>query len=147
MTASNVSRERRRTRSARLQIALGYQLRHVREVYGFDDVVLANEDGLIVASAGSISRAASLAAIAPALIDGSVGSDELQGFVPDIRLDRIAAIPVTIDHEPLYLCVTTQSTADTRKALVPAFERLSTGVERIFRTLSGRVELAEAVAL
>jgi len=128
-------RERRRTRSGRLQLALNNQLRHVLELYGFDDVVLANEDGLIVSSAGAVSRAATLAAIAPLMADGQDGA-AIRRHLPEIGLDRIAVHSLEVDHEPLFLSVTTQSTADTRKAIGRAFEHLESGVRRIFGTLA-----------
>ena len=44
--------------------ALTYQLEYVREVYGFEDIVLASEDGLAVAHAGDVWRSYLLAAFA-----------------------------------------------------------------------------------
>ena len=65
--------ERRNRRSADREVALRYQMEHVREQGNLEALVLSDADGLVLASAGDSSVCEELGAYAPLLCHSPMG--------------------------------------------------------------------------
>jgi hypothetical protein len=91
--------DRRSRRSTHRDLALGFQLEHVRDRGGLEALVLADDDGLSLAVAGDPGVCRELAAIAPLWAKSILG-------VPLPSLIRGGEVAVRIVHvhgQPLYL--------------------------------------------
>jgi hypothetical protein len=71
---SSPSTDRRRNRSADPLVALHYQLAQTRSEGRFEAVVVADDAGVVVAGAGAWATCEELAAYAPLLVQGALGS-------------------------------------------------------------------------
>jgi hypothetical protein len=91
--------ERRSRRSTHRDIALGYQLEHVRQKGRLEAVALADEDGLALAMAGDVAVCRELCAIAP-LIARSVLGMPMPAL---LRGAEVAVRLVRVHNQPLYL--------------------------------------------
>jgi hypothetical protein len=79
-----IEAERRRTRSSDAEVALAFQLEHVRAAHAVDCVVVADLDGAAIASAGTEEESIDLAAfVAAAAKDSHRGRNitTTRGFV------------------------------------------------------------------
>lgn len=91
--------ERRQRRSSDRFIALRYQLEHTREHGNIEALVLADDEGLVVASSGDASTCAELGAIAPLFARSAMGMP----MPPLLRGAEVAIRPVRIYGQNLYL--------------------------------------------
>ena len=91
--------ERRARRSNHRDLALGFQLEHVRDRGRLEALVLADDDGLALATAGDPAVCRELSAIAPLMARSILG-------IPMPGMLRGAEVAVRIVHVhgvPLYL--------------------------------------------
>ena len=120
--------ERRHRRSERIGAALTYQLEHVTDVEELHAFVLADRNGLALATASSASSALDveeLSALCPLLGEGRVQREAMDAALGEGRTAEIMA--VDIDGEPMYLlCV-----AGGRDAAERSVQRAAPGVRRI----------------
>ena len=116
------SPERRQRRSQESHQALHYQLAHSRDRGGLDAVVLANEDGLVVASAGDDAVCEELGAMAP-LMSRAIFRAPLPPLLED---GDVAVRTLRMHGQSLYLAALGGGVA--REALL---KHSLTGVERI----------------
>lgn len=91
--------ERRVRRSQCRDIALGFQLEHVRERGGLEALVLADDDGLIVACSGDPLVCREVAAIAPLVARSVLGMP----MPPLLRGADVAVRLVQVYGQPLFL--------------------------------------------
>jgi hypothetical protein len=91
--------ERRVRRSSSRDLALGFQLEHVRDRARLEALVLADDDGLVVASAGDAAVCREVAAHAPLLARSILGVD----LPPLLRGAEVAIRVVEVHGQPLYL--------------------------------------------
>lgn len=99
--------ERRTRRSNERQVALRYQLEHARESGGLEAVVLADADGLTLASSGDAAKCSEVAAMAPLMATSPFGvplSPLLQGL-------DVAVRPLMLNGQQLYLATVGGSVA------------------------------------
>jgi len=91
--------ERRRRRSQDPYQALCFQLEHLRSQGELDAMVVATDNGLVVAGAGERSVCEALGAIAPL-----VASPSFRGRIPGALIGQsIGVRPVHLDGETLYI--------------------------------------------
>ena len=114
--------ERRFRRSLHREIALGFQLTHVKDRGRLEALVLADADGLIVARAGEPAVCEELAAIAPLMSRSIMGMP----LPPLLRGAEVAVRLVHVHGQPLFLASVGGGVA--RDALLAHSMR---GVERI----------------
>ena len=91
--------ERRARRSTHRDLALGYQLAHVRDRGRLEALVLADDDGLALATAGGPGVCRELAAIAPLWAKSILGIP----LPPLLRGAEVAVRLVHVHGQPLYL--------------------------------------------
>ncbi len=91
--------ERRRHRSTHRDLALGFQLAHVRDRGRLEALVLADDDGLSLSTAGDPGVCRELAAIAPLWAKSILGIP----LPPLLRGAEIAVRMVSVHGQPLYL--------------------------------------------
>ena len=91
--------ERRTRRSTHRELALGYQLAHVRDRGRLEALVLADDDGLAVSTAGDPAVCRELAAVAPLWAKSILGIP----LPPLLRGAEIAVRIVEVHGQPLYL--------------------------------------------
>ena len=91
--------DRRKRRSTDRYVALRYQLEHARESGGLEALVLADRDGLVVASSGDAAVCAELGAVAPLLGRSLLGMP----MPPLLRGADVAVRPVAIYGQNLFL--------------------------------------------
>lgn len=91
--------ERRVRRSHHRELALGFQLAHVRDKARLEALVLADDDGLAVSSAGDPAVCREVAAIAPLLAKSILGVP----MPPMLRGAEVAVRLVQVHRQPLYL--------------------------------------------
>lgn len=134
MTVVDFHKERRRKRSPRAHIAIGYQLEHIFQTQNLNNFVLGDSSGLLLAGAGNSDEAAALAAYAPVLETyrgksrGRVFA-KLATMIPGFNPATMSIRSFEIDGETLYLCsVGRESTA--RQA---SLYRAVTGIRRILK--------------
>lgn len=126
-------KERRRRRSEETQQALTYQLEHLVET--FDELylmLLADDQGVIVARAGDRELAQLLAAHARSLAVGDRPDPELSIGVPDLTAEQILCEAIDLDEIPLYLCAIMEPTPENAEA----FQRARDGIQRIYYNTS-----------
>ncbi|MCB9597185.1 MAG: hypothetical protein H6719_30960 [Sandaracinaceae bacterium] len=94
--------ERRNRRSTHRDLALGFQLEHVRDRGRLEALVLADDDGLSLSTSGDPAVCRELAAIAPLWAKSILGIP----LPPLLRGAEIAVRIVHVHGMPLYLaCV------------------------------------------
>lgn len=91
--------ERRQRRSSDRFLALRYQLEHTREKGSLEALVLADEEGLLVASSGDASICAELGAVAPLVANAVMGMP----MPPLLRGAEVAIRPLHVYGQRLYL--------------------------------------------
>lgn len=91
--------ERRHNRSNNKELALGYQLAHVRDRGRLEALVLADDDGLALSTAGDPAVCRELAAIAPLWAKSILGIP----LPPLLRGAEVAVRIVRVHGQPLYL--------------------------------------------
>jgi len=91
--------ERRSRRSSHRDLALGFQLAHVRDHARLEALVLADDDGLSLSNAGDPAVCRELAAIAPLWAKSIMGIP----LPPMLRGAEIAVRIVHIHGQALYL--------------------------------------------
>lgn len=91
--------ERRTRRSSHRDLALGFQLEHVRDRARLEVLVLADEDGLALATAGDPAVCREVAAIAPLIARSVLGIP----LPPLLRGAEVAIRVVEVHGQPLYL--------------------------------------------
>ena len=92
-------KERRTRRSAERQTALRYQLEHTREKGGLEAMVVADDDGLVLGSAGDSGVCEELGAYAPLLVRSLMGMK-----LPPLLLGGDVAVRrITLNGQPLFL--------------------------------------------
>lgn len=91
--------ERRAQRSENRDLALGFQLAHVRDRARLEALVLADDDGLALSAAGDPSTCRELAAIAPLMAKSILGMP----MPPLLRGAEVAMRIVHVHGQPLYL--------------------------------------------
>ncbi|MBW2461321.1 MAG: hypothetical protein JRH11_06715 [Deltaproteobacteria bacterium] len=91
--------DRRSRRSTDRYIALRYQLEHTRGQGGLEALVLADEEGLVVASSGDATVCAELGAVAPLLGSTFLG----RSMPPLLRGAEVAVRPVAVYGQNLFL--------------------------------------------
>src|SRR5262249_30317136 len=127
--------ERRHRRSERIGAALTYQLEHVTDVEDLHAFVLADRNGLALATASAPTSALDveeLSALCPLLGEGRVQREAMDAALGDGRTTEI--MPVDIDGELLYLlCV-----AGARDAAERSARRAAPGVRRRLGRCLGR---------
>jgi hypothetical protein len=114
--------DRRSRRSNDRYVALRYQLEHTREKGGLEALVLADEDGLVVASSGDSAVCAELGAVAPLIGSTFMGMP----MPPLLRGAEVAIRQVAVYGQSLYLAAAGGGVA--RDAHLSTSQ---TGVERI----------------
>lgn len=118
--------ERRVRRSDRIETALGYQLQACSERAGLRAMVLADHDGLLVASSPwEDEQGEELAAIMPLLAKGN----DFAGVVvtEEQRTDRVLVSSFVAAGAPLFLC----AVGDFDGASHHEIARAKVGVRRI----------------
>lgn len=131
---------RRRERSPYTSEALSLQLSHVKNQYHFEEVVLADEEGNVLANAGSRTRALMIAAVAPEH-DPAKRRETIAGGLtvnldaPESMLD---VTPFDAEGQRAYLCVLAAPQRRARKGSDHAMR----GIRRILTNT--RVRGAEA---
>lgn len=91
--------ERRIRRSTHRDLALGFQLEHVRDKGRLEAIVLADDDGLALSAAGDPAVCRELAAIAPLVAKSILGIP----MPPLLRGAEVAVRVVHVHNQPLYL--------------------------------------------
>lgn len=91
--------ERRTRRSSNRDLALGFQLEHVRDRARLEALVLADDDGLIVSAAGDTAVCREVAAYAPLIARSALGVP----LPPLLRGAEVAIRIVEVHGLPLYL--------------------------------------------
>ena len=91
--------ERRVRRSSHRDLALGFQLAHVRDHARLEALVLADDQGLPLSNAGDPAVCRELAAIAPLWAKSIMGIP----LPPLLRGAEIAVRIVHVHNQPLYL--------------------------------------------
>lgn len=126
--------ERRRRRSEETQQAMTYQLEHlVEEFEGIELMLLCDDHGLILASAGADEEVCQMFAVqARRLAEGEEPDSELLVVKPDLDREQILCEAINLDEIPLYLCAVMEPTAEHAKA----YERARNGIQRIYYTTS-----------
>jgi hypothetical protein len=120
--------ERRRRRSSRVGVALTYQLEHVTEVEKLWAFVLADKNGLALATATPAASSVDveeLSALCPLMGAGHVRPEVVDSTVGGGR--SVELLPVDIDGEPLYLLSVATGPASAHRAVA----RAAAGVRRI----------------
>ena len=92
-------RERRVRRSDNRDLALGFQLEHVRDKGRLEALVLADDDGLALSAAGDPAVCRELAAVAPLMARSALGIP----LPPLLRGAEVALRALRIHGQPLYL--------------------------------------------
>ena len=115
-------KERRTRRSAERQTALRYQLEYTREKGGLEAVVVADDAGLIVGSAGESGVCEELGAYAPLMVRSVLGMK----LPPMLRDGDVSVRPMSLNGQPLFLATIGGGVA--RYALLAHSEQ---GVSRI----------------
>jgi hypothetical protein len=101
-------KERRQRRSQDPYRALCLQLEHIRADGEFDAMVVAIDNGLIVAGAGERSVCEALGAVAPL-----VGSPWFDGRVPGALVgQRMDVRAISLEGETVYVAAVGRSTSD-----------------------------------
>jgi len=120
--------DRRHRRSERIGAALTYQLEHVTDVEELHAFVLADRNGLALATASSPTSALDveeLSALCPLLGEGRVGREAMDAALGYGRTTGM--MTVDVGGEPMYLlCV-----AGGRAAAERSVQRAAPGVRRI----------------
>ena len=94
--------ERRKRRSAERQVALRYQLEHAKDNGGLEAVVVADDDGLLLAHAGDAGVCEELGAIAPLMSRAVMG----MRLPPMLRGGEVAVRPLELHGQDLFVaCV------------------------------------------
>jgi len=91
--------ERRSRRSGHRDIALSFQLEHVRDHGRLEALVLADRDGLVVSMAGDPAVCREVGAIAPLLAHSILGMP----MPPLLRGAEVGVRTVHVHGQPLYL--------------------------------------------
>lgn len=91
--------ERRTRRSTHRDLALGFQLAHVKDQARLEALVLCDDDGLALATAGDPGVCRELAAIAPLMAKSILGIP----MPPMLRGAEVAVRVVHVHGQPLYL--------------------------------------------
>ena len=91
--------ERRTRRSTHRELALGFQLEHVKDRARLEALVLADDDGLAIAAAGDPAVCRELSAIAPLMAKSILGIP----MPPLLRGAEVAVRLVHVHGQPLYL--------------------------------------------
>ena len=128
----NFHLDKRKHRSEKTQKALYYQLEHVLKEFDMDLIVLADHNGLVVASAGDKKAAGVFAVYAESLANGEEPHPALSQVLPETAPDRITCTSITLDELPLYLC----AVMDGSEKNAQAFQRARIGVQRIYYSTS-----------
>ncbi|MBW2523610.1 MAG: hypothetical protein JRI23_05520 [Deltaproteobacteria bacterium] len=117
--------ERRKNRSSHVSTALGYQLDASARRAQFSSMVLAEEQGLVVAGSGNEEDTEEIAALCPQIASGC---DLWHGRVNTARGERMVTIAaVNSPHGRLYLSGVGGSRAD----IISELRRSTRGVCRI----------------
>lgn len=133
--------DRRRNRSNQARPALQFQLDHIREEFGFQEVILATEAGDTVAWAGDEAHAGALAARVPEL--GEPASDkgrlmaELTPQVPSLAGHDLVIRQFEARGRSLYLCVVSEFSDRVSEGV----GRMQVGVARILGNTQGTASL------
>lgn len=117
-----ILKDRRVRRSEERQTALRYQLEYTREQGGLEAVVVADDAGLVVGSAGDAGICEELGAYAPLMACSVFG----MALPPLLRGAEVAIRPMKLNGQPLFLATVGGGVA--RDALLMASEK---GVSRI----------------
>jgi hypothetical protein len=91
--------ERRQRRSHHSHLALQYQLEHVKSSGGLEALVLADETGMVVASAGEAGVCQELAAVAPLVSRAVLGMP----MPPLLRGADVVVRPLCLNGQDLFL--------------------------------------------
>ncbi|NOY91691.1 MAG: hypothetical protein GXP55_10865 [Deltaproteobacteria bacterium] len=94
-----ILKDRRTRRSAERQTALRYQLEHTREQGGLEAVVVADDAGLILESAGDSAVCEELGAYAPLLVHSLMGMK----LPPLLCGGDVAVRPISLNGQPVFL--------------------------------------------
>jgi len=89
--------ERRQRRSSHRDLALGFQLAHVRDRGRLEALVLADDDGLALSTAGDPAVCRELAAMAPLMAKSILGiplPPMLRGAEVAVRMVHVHGIPL-----------------------------------------------------
>ena len=124
--------ERRQRRSEKVVEALSYQLSHVKEQEQLLAFVLADRDGLLVASAPSSIDGEALSALCPLLHQGEVGAPELEWVLGEHHSAKVALLPLLVNEEELFLI----SVGATDEVAKRAAQQAEGGIQRIFTLFS-----------
>lgn len=125
-----MSEYQRRRRSKETVTAITYQLEYVMDNYDVDLILLADEQGLVIAFAGDQTAANALGAFARQLTEGAEPDPTLKELIPGLAPERILCEVITLDDIPLYLC----AVMTPNKESAYGFERARTGIKRIYKT-------------
>lgn len=91
--------ERRNRRSTHRDLALSFQLEHVRDRGRLEALVLADDDGLVLSAAGDAAVCRELGALAPLMAKSVLGIP----LPPLLRGAEVAVRIVHVHDQPLYL--------------------------------------------
>ena len=118
--------DRRKNRSANAYVALGYQLMSSAQRAKFDVLVLADQQGLVVAQTGDTALGEEVAALSPIL---SANSKSWYGFIDTQKgKARLTVEPLQIQGRQLYLTASEGASA----ALISQEMQMSqNGIHRI----------------
>lgn len=137
MHTQHSQNERRRQRSTETQVAMTYQLEHVREKYGFLAVVLADGDGFYFAGSEEQGNGEAIAAYADAIVDAQDDKQRAR-MIAELKAAQFggrADVDVRV-HEfglanvPAYLAIVSTASEDFDRAANHAVK----GITRIFAT-------------
>jgi hypothetical protein len=127
--------ERRIRRSENLHQALRYQLQHVKERYGIDQLAVADESGLFISGSDQpqLDHVAASYSCAIAKSDHEKGerlTSELLNLLPCSAAARVQLREFDLDGRSAFICAVADESAD----LGSAFDHSLVGVRRIAAT-------------
>lgn len=126
------SKNQRRRRSEETQQAIIYQLEYVQEEFDIELILLADDHGLIIGSAGDEEAATMFAVYAHKLAQGTAPDPILSETLPDLKREHILCESISLDDIPMYLCAVMEPTAENCRA----YERARSGIQRIYYSTS-----------
>ena len=132
--SSTAVKERRRRRAKTPTEAMTFQLRHVADILSLDAIVLADDLGMPIASAGdpAITRMLADSAMWSAFSEDAVDEvslETLRESRPDVEREHLSCRTVSIESQKFSLLACGRSTGRHI-----GMEHAATGVERIART-------------
>ena len=130
--SDKIGKSRRRRRSEETRQAMTYQLEYVVDELDMEMMLLADNQGIILAHTGDEDTAELLAAHAEGLARGMAPTSDLLRVFPDLTRNQILCEAVNLDDIPLYLCAIMDPSPENAKG----YQRVRDGIQRIYYSTS-----------